>query len=230
MGKKYKLFLSSTSDLEAARESLRAELPNYIDAFNYTLKGAEDIPVKDVLLEELKKTHVFVGLLGGKWGSECPKDWIWPYPEPKYPDPERSISFVEWEFLTARGLRQSSLMIFVQKIDEEKIDDTQKQFINYLDRVVWSPRFATETDLKLYFWRSFNEWRDKLWERNQEKDLEISEKFFPLIAALAVLAFLLFAYTALTGVHWSKLIIIGVFSLATLILCLLLTRSHTGGK
>lgn len=228
MKPKYKLFLSSTSDLEATRKALRAELPQYLDAFDYTLKGAEDVTVKEVLLKQLKEANVFVGLLGGKWGSACPADWSLPSQEPKYPVPERSISFVEWEFLTARSLRQSTLM-FVQKIDEQKIDAQQKQFIGYLDAVVWPPRFETEPDLKVHFWRSYVEWRDRLQERTAEKELEVSEKSFPYAGVLAGIAFLMFPIALLCGVDSSRLLIIGGFSLAVMMLSFLLMMVQSGG-
>ena len=112
---KLSVFNSSTSDLREERQAVASELPMSFDPYLYERDRARGQSPEARLEEVLDDAEVFVGILGGRWGSV-------------YPDCEGNPSIVEWEFEQAASRKRIAMMPFLKELPDAQVDDQQKEF------------------------------------------------------------------------------------------------------
>jgi hypothetical protein len=105
------VFLSSTSELEQERRSLREKLPPRVyDLYLFEEDRARRMSPEEHCRRQIEQAHVFLGLLGPGYGS--------PFPGSK---PERSI--VEWEHDVAMGQSGLEVLSFVKDLGKGEVRD-----------------------------------------------------------------------------------------------------------
>ena len=214
---KYKVFISSTSDLKAERLAISEELPQSFSTYRYERWEASKKSPKQRLEEDIKDSNVFVGVLGGKWGSP-------------YPPPEDKGSIVMWEFETARVNKDLEIMAFVKQV--EQVEEKQKEFIQSLSHFEtgMSLKFFSSTEqLVIEVLRSLLGWMAQYNERRRQEQEKIPRLLHPYLMAINGVALLLsvvaFIFPVSNVFKWT------VWGIALLIILhsILLILSQLGG-
>jgi hypothetical protein len=108
-------FISSTSDLKAERQAVKEVVASLkIEPFLYEEVSANSASPEDFIRGIINKSEIYVGLLGGKYGSVYP--------------PRNDRSIVEFEFDEARarpGLHLTA--IFPKALPPEEIEPRQQE-------------------------------------------------------------------------------------------------------
>ena len=120
---KQQAFISYTSELTEERKAA-VEMCMRLDFFPYyyELEGAQKTPPITKIRDELSKSEVYVGILGGRFGT--------PYPEPDGP------SIIEFELNTFREQRKGyseesyEVSIFPKDLPDAQIEIRQRTFRN----------------------------------------------------------------------------------------------------
>jgi hypothetical protein len=146
MDSEIELFISSTSDFDPERAELEKhkELRGLCRQFHYGDFGAGSDEAGHtspaaILEGELRKTDVFICLLGSRYGSLY-----------QPPDGEEPISIVEWEFKTAQSRPGLEIMPFSRNVPPDEIEPPQRDFINRVSRFDqgrWGKRYDSPQEL-----------------------------------------------------------------------------------
>jgi hypothetical protein len=146
MDSEIELFISSTSDFDPERAELErhTELRGLCRQFHYGDFGAGSDEAGNtspaaILEGELRKTDVFICLLGSRYGSLF-----------QPPDSAEPISIVEWEFKTAQARPGLEIMPFIRNVPPDEIEPPQRDFINRVSRFDqgrWGKRYDSPQEL-----------------------------------------------------------------------------------
>lgn len=153
------LFLSSTSDLQDERSAVENALPASVEAYRYERETARRESPKKRLERVLRRTDVFVAILGRRYGS-------------LYPGDEKERSIVEWEFDTAYENEATEIFTLSRVYeDPDEIDERQRTFIERLgafDSGVWLKPFETISQLEREFSKALIDWLTRFYDRSYE--------------------------------------------------------------
>lgn len=112
-----RVFISSTSEFEAERESLKEQIRKLedfqIDAYSYTAEASGAEPPEERLRGVIENSEIFVLILGDSFGS---------------PYPGRETSIVEWEYEYAKA-KKKELKGYVKDPLGPDADPRQKAFV-----------------------------------------------------------------------------------------------------
>jgi hypothetical protein len=228
MSEKPLVFVSSTSDLGAERQALAAELRPVYDVYLFEEDRARGTSPEERCREQIERCHVFVGILGGHYGSPLPDD-------------AKQRSIVEWEFDTAREARRDDLEImpFVRQGADAGGDPRQTRFLGRLTDFktgLWCRFFDTPESLVNQARKSLERWLVEFWGQMQQARHRASVRLQRvLLPAVALLVALLLA-VSLTPLREllsrASLIALGVTVAAAVLLglVLLLAESRARGE
>ena len=152
------MFVSSTSDLKEEREAVNEEVTDrWLEAFLYEHVGANSASPEPYVLEKIRNSEGFIGILGGKYGSLYP--------------PENVKSICEFEFDEASLKPGRRLMIFPKMLSDVEIEAAQKVFRNRIDRFpdgVWRTPFDSIEALRRAVRNAVREWLGEDFIRKSE--------------------------------------------------------------
>ncbi len=219
------VFVSSTSDLAAERQALAAELRPLYDLYLYEEDRARGTSPERRCREQIERCHVFVGVLGGSYGTPFPGD-------------AGGRSIVEWEFDTARaGRADLEIMPFVRRGADAAGDPRQRAFLARLtdfETGMWCKFFDSSESLVREARRSLESWLVEFWGRMQKAQLGASVRLHRLLlpaVALLVAALLAVTLTPLRSLFTdASLIALGITLGAIVLLALVLLIAETGGR
>ena len=142
---KISAFISSTSDLNEEREAVK-EVCNMlkVEPFDYKVVPANSASPESLLRKEIGRAEIFIGVLGGKYGSLYP--------------PQNDRSVVEFEFEEARGRPPDYLTaVFPKVLPPDNVEEPQEKFRKRISdiRGIWVKTFDSVEKLK-------NEVRDSI--------------------------------------------------------------------
>jgi hypothetical protein len=220
------IFVSSTSDLTAERQALAAELRPVYDLYLYEEDRARGASPEQRCREQIGRCHVFLGVLGSRYGSPLPGDVE-----------ERSI--VEWEFDVAREARRENLEImpFVQHGADAADDPRQKSFLGRLTDFrtgLWCRFFDTPESLVEQARKSLERWLVEYWSLSQgaqrKQSLALHRKVLPAVGLLVALL-LAVSLTPLSELlSRNALIALGATVAVVVALALVLLLTESGGR
>ncbi len=172
------VFISSTSDLRDERQALKQLIGKYGIYVPYLY---EDEPARKGSPEErcremVGRSNVFVGLLGGSYGTP-------------YPPPGEGGSIVEWEFDTARNRADLGLMaMMIKRMPPTQVEPPQLQFIERVRgfRSVWCKEYSTPADLGEEVLKSLVQWTGELAQANLEDEESGKRRLRRVLTPLAV--------------------------------------------
>lgn len=218
-----KVFISSTSDLGEEREAIAKKFPQSIRAYLYERDRPRRVNGRDWCKKQIEGSKIFVGILGGEWGTP-------------YPPPDHDGSIVEWEFDTARARPELEIMIFIRKLQPTAVQPNQQEFINRVEDFetgVWRTSFDTIPDLVTDVIGSVFDWYIDYAEEEKKKQAQIPSKLHKFLAPISFGALGIVALTFVLSViyHISPIFIwiSGGFGALVLGGCYLLIRSQMGG-
>lgn len=217
------LFISSTSDLEAEREALLAQLGTLYEPYLYEKDRARRGSPQERCREMIERSHVFVGLLGGSYGSPLPGE-------------ERSI--VEWELDTARERGDLEVMAFVKKLPEgAPADPRQKRLLERVtafDSGLWCKLFDSTEALIRLVRGSLEAWLVEFWARARRGEAREALRLHRLLLAVWAAVALVLAIVAASPLRErfsAASLVAACATLAVLVaLSLLLLHVTTGGR
>jgi hypothetical protein len=144
--RKLLVFLSSTSDLKAERDAVT--VPSTMDMYRYENDRARGTPPRTRLLQVLQQSVAFVCLHGASYGSP-------------YPDCDREMGIVEWEFKTAHDIGRAEMFPFMKATLPADIDPRQQAFLTHLqsfDGGSWVKKFDSPAQLSQEVSHSLYSW------------------------------------------------------------------------
>lgn len=153
------LFVSSTSDLKEERAAIRPLAGESFDVYYYEKDRARSQAPRDRLVDVLKSTDLFIGLLGGRYGS-------------LYPGCEQDRSIVEWEFDTARSQKHTEVLPFLKKLPDKEIEPDQQRFVDELrhfSQGMWLSEFGSKEELETSVQQSIMQWFSEFWTRHYNR-------------------------------------------------------------
>ncbi|MEL7022220.1 MAG: DUF4062 domain-containing protein [Pseudomonadota bacterium] len=156
---KTQVFVSSTSDLVHERRAVKDALPDRsVGVYLYEDDVAQSEPPRKVLARELRKSEVFVALLGPRYGSTTESE-------------HGETSIVEWEFKTALSQPGTAIFTFTNVDDPADAEPRQREFITQaLDfDSIWGKRFSSIDELKSHVAKAFIYYQSKLLKRLGER-------------------------------------------------------------
>lgn len=217
------VFISSTSDLVEERKALLANLGPLYQAYLYEEDRARRGSPEERCRAMIESCHVFVGILGGAWGSAFPGD------------PQRSI--VEWEIDTARKRDDLEILTFLKKLPPgADVDPRQKKLLEEVtgfEHGLWCKVFDSAESLVQLVRSSLETWLVELWARTQKARLGAAFRLHRVllwVAAAAALALLALAVTPLRLQITTAALIGASACVATLVLvCIVWLLAETGG-
>lgn len=129
-------FVSSTSALAEERRRLRQELPSVYELYLFEEDRARGASPESRCRQQIERCDVFVGILGGEYGSAFPGG---------------SCSLVEWEHEVAGSRGDVESLEFVKQLGPgEARDPRQQAFIDRLSQFRtgrWVKSYRTPTEL-----------------------------------------------------------------------------------
>lgn len=156
------VFISSTSDLTEERKALLASLGPLYEPYLYEEDRARRGSPEERCREMIERSHVFVGILGARYGTPFPSD------------AERSI--VEWEIDTARRCETVEIMAFLKKLPPgAEVDPRQKRLLDEVTRFesgLWCKFFESTDNLVQLVRSSLEGWLVEFWARMQQRQRE----------------------------------------------------------
>lgn len=218
------VFISSTSDMEAERQALAAELRPVYDLYLFEEDRARGASPEARCRAQIEGCDVFVGVLGGSYGSPFPGD-------------ERSI--VEWEFDTARSVREDlEIMPFVEQGAGAGGDPRQQAFLARLSDFqsgLWCRFFDSSESLVRQARRSLEAWLVEFWGKMQAAQMRSTVRLHRAILPAAALLVALLLTVALTPLRsllsTSALVALAVtVAVAILLALVLLVAESLGGR
>jgi len=219
------LFISSTSDLKAERQALEQELHSLYKLFLYEDFGAGGDSAghtspEDILREQLKKTDVFICLLGSRYGSIY-----------------KDKSIVEWEFATARSFQGVQIMPFIKVVPPEQIEARQNSFIQSLTGFgpggMWCERFDSAPNLVKLVREALEKWLIRQFKQTEAKVSPwLNRILTPVAIGLVVLCVVVSLLFVMQVITLSKTSVLGfcVIIFFTLLFCFLMLWSQIGGR
>ena len=153
----HKVFLSSTSDLEAERKEVADQAPLSFRIYRHERDSATGSRSPEARLEKVLTdgTEVFVGVYGERYGSP-------------YPNAAENRSIVEWEFDRAAVLGLELQGHVKDPLDRSKLDPEQEEFlqrIGHFRKGKWLRRFGNPDTLTRNVNTALLEWLSKVQER-----------------------------------------------------------------
>jgi len=141
------VFVSSTSGLAEERLRLRQELPSVYELYLFEEDRARSASPESHCRQQIERCDVFVGVLGGDYGSAFPG---------------RSCSIVEWEHELAGQRGDVETLEFVKELGPgEARDPRQQAFIDRLAQFrtgMWVKSYRTPTELVASAHASLERW------------------------------------------------------------------------
>jgi len=129
------VFVSSTSALADERRHLRDELQATYELYLYEQDRPRRSSPEEHSRAQIEKADVFLGILGGDYGS-------------LFSDADRPRSIVEWEHDVARDIDDLEAMVFVKELPTAERDPRQQAFIDGLTAFrggLWRQTYLTPT-------------------------------------------------------------------------------------
>src|SRR5215216_3676493 len=205
---KISVFISSTSDLHEEREAVKEVCHELrIEPFDYKDVPANSSSPEKLLIEQIARAEVFVGVLGGRYGSLYP--------------PKNECSVVEFEINQAQVRRGARLTaIFPKLLPPQKVEPLQEEFRSRISdiRGIWIKTFDSVENLKTEVRRSITNWlADWFIKRKhaEEPDVDASHRKVKavagILAGIAALVSLVFTITPLGPLAHSAAICVGSF-------------------
>lgn len=183
------VFLSSTSGLADERRELAAKLPRIYELYLYEWDRARGDSAEEHCREMIKRSDVFLGVLGSDYGSIFRGQ------------DKRSI--VEWEFETAQSRGDLEVLTFIRKLAEgESRVPEQQAFVERLKEFReghWCQEYATPAELVERARASLEQWLAEFWVRMQEARSYLAKPAVPLLTCVAGLAVLALCIALILG-------------------------------
>ena len=194
------VFISSTSELTPERQALSAAIREMVPPchpFDYLTHSPRRASPKEECERQVRKSNVFLLLLGATYGS---------------PFPEEPISIVEWEYEIAKKHRSADLQAYLKRFPPDAdvaIDPQQEAFIarvRSFESGHWSAQatFTTPEELCDLALNGINAWRNEAWQMYAELADERARwrdrAFLTTASAVAIVTLLVVALLSLRGV------------------------------
>jgi hypothetical protein len=192
MAERIQVFISSTSDLIEERQEIADKLPRTITPYLYEKDRARRASPEEWCKKQINDSKVFVGILGGKWGTP-------------YPAPRDEGSIVQWEFEIARDNPDLEVMTFIKKLKPEEVEANQQKFIDELSSFktgVWRDRFGTKKDLVIDVLSSILGWHIEYVEEQGKAQAEVPPKLHKYLAPISVIALLIIALALVLSLEY----------------------------
>lgn len=224
MADQVQVFISSTSDLREERMAIAEKLPKGIRPYLYEKDRPRRASPEEWCRKQINESKVFVGILGGSWGTP-------------YPPPRNEGSIVKWEFTTARSQPDLEIMAFIKKPVPEPIDPEQQQFIEEVEHFetgVWRDTFDSTDRLVIDVLKSVFDWYIEYRDEEEKKQVEVPSQLHKYLAPIsfAAIGLIVVAVVLALGFHYTPVFIYIAIGLGVLVLagCFLLIQSQMGGK
>jgi hypothetical protein len=152
------IFVSSTSDLAEERRALAAGLSDGFDVYLFENDRARAVSPEKHCREMIEKSHVFICLLGGSFGSVYSLQT------------SNAQSIVEWELGVARATTDVVIMPF----EKDPIDQADPRQLDFLNRLrsfgqgVWLKSFNGPGNVVGVVRNSLNAWLVEFFMRAHE--------------------------------------------------------------
>jgi len=218
---KVSAFISSTSDLTEERKAVKDVcLMMDVEPFLYEEVPANSASPEDFLVRAIGTSDIYVGLLGGRYGSLFP--------------PENVQSIVEFEFEKARNRKGLTLTaVFPKELPAENIEPLQEKLRKRLGDIrggiYWSP-FDSIEKLKNEVRDSIRRWLSDFYIKYKQRaepavtqDHRRVRGIAGVLACVAVLTALLFAVLPFDTTSRTVAIAIGCLAVGIL-LCIVVTE------
>ena len=172
------VFISSTSDLRDERLALKELIGKYAmyEPYLYEDEPARRESPEERCREMVRRSDIFVGLLGAKYGTP-------------YPPPGEGGSIVEWEFETARGREDLGLMtVLIKRVPPEQIEQPQRGFIERVRafRATWCKEYSTPQDLGDEVLKSLVQWSAEIASESLEEQQGAKRRLRRVLIPVAV--------------------------------------------
>jgi hypothetical protein len=216
------VFISSTSDLRDERLALKELIGKYgmYEPYLYEDEPARRESPEARCREMVRRSDIFVGLLGAKYGTP-------------YPPPGEGGSIVEWEFETARGREDLGLMtVMIKRVPPEQVEQPQRGFIERVRafRATWCKEYGSTAELGDEVLRSLVQWSAEIasesLEERQGAKRRLRRVLIPVAVGSVVVVVALFALTYAQVFALSPAALVGLCALdCVLLLSILLVLS-----
>ena len=183
------VFISSTSDLVAERAAVATALRPSCEVYLYEEVGGGRASPREQCERAIRRSDVFVILLGPTFGSTVPED-------------EQGRSIVEWEVDTAMRRPFLEVMPFIKGgRDNVSADPRQQSFlvrIRDFNQGLWCKFFRTPGELVELVNQSVRDWLIRFWPKVvNRRIIRLASRILLPIAVLAVVGVALLQFSPL---------------------------------